>query len=237
MDAYNGQNLEAAVLYALGRAPDANFSKNGIVNDALEWFCQGGDEGHAWSWRLTSTTLSLTADTNYVNLPADFEAMVSIRGSSSSYLFEQAPLDELLMRRSINSGGSNCYLYALNKQTGLAATDHFMWKMELWPTPAATASNVIVMTYRHVVPRLTSDSTDKPKVPPEMSGLLRLACMAFAQSNEEQQSGEYWRVLIPRMKSAIIRDGMRNERGGAMKNVLTNRGRINTLLPAAGFEP
>jgi hypothetical protein len=236
MDAYTAANLESAVLYALGRTPDSNFSANGIVNDALEWFCQGGNDAHAWSWRVTSTTLSLTADTNYVNLADDFEAVVSLRGSSSAYHFEPATLDEVMMRRQLTAGASSHYLWALNKQTGLAATTHFKWKLELWPTPGASASNVIVLTYRHVVPRIAT--TDVAKIPPEQFGLLRLACMAFAQSNEEQQRGEYWQLLNSRMMSAIKRDGMRNERGGGMKNVLTNRDRrINTLLPADGFTP
>ena len=163
---------QSQVEHALGGAPDSRISSSDIVNAALAYLTGL----HEWTWRKTLTTLSLTADENYIDLPADFETLIGLLPAPHA----AAPTLKLALdrgrgpatgRRRRRRARSTWRCMAAGPQA--AATDVPTRRLLLGITPDADEADCLVLLYRKMLPTLAND-TDVPAVPYGLFELLRV---------------------------------------------------------------
>src|SRR5512146_1599947 len=172
---YTFQKLQQACQHASGgvATPATGSTWADVVNDALQWLATC----YPWSWRNTALSLNLTLDQNYVSLPADFGELVTLRRNSTVNGALQVSLERLInFRTGIFPTGFTAgdYYYALSAAAQANVTSAGTFRLELYPTPAASETGGLLGIYRRIPPAM-SGNTDLPDIPvPHHSLLHRL---------------------------------------------------------------
>ena len=117
---------------------------------------------HQWNWAIRApTTLSFTADTNYISLPSDFGQVISLRGAEDEGIWLSATtIDDLAAHRSQSGTATGVYLYAIAWPTQAAVTSApAAPRIELWPTPSATDADCLSLLYRSAWVELAAENS------------------------------------------------------------------------------
>lgn len=220
---YTLADLARAVTHALAGAPDANLSPNEIVNDAIQWLSRKA----SWRWKQKALALSSVNGQTYIALPADFEAIETIKlVSSGTSELRPATLDTIVQMRAIASGNSDVY-YCLNYIPQTSTTAEPTPILEIFPTPSASVA-YLVGIYLRQIPKLASDG-DRPDIPSVYHTLVKAACRAMAVAQEEQQFGSDWQVFNEMLPDYLRVDG---ESPGYLGRA---RGGLSTMSRTAGL--
>jgi len=196
---------KSEVLHALGNpdSADLDITVENIVNDALEHIAAM----HEWNWlSVGQTELGVTADQNYVTLPADFGTMVAIEHNQgwASHFTPVSWAELLWLRQHPITEWTGGYFYTIN--TGNSATPASGLDaptLELFPTPSATDAQAVQLVYRRFLRRMTTD-TDVPQWPPYMDRPLSLLARSFASVDYDDDPQSAYTVQF----SAMIQDCM-----------------------------
>lgn len=200
------------VLHALGNPDEGelDISPGAIVNDALEHIAAM----HPWRWLSTNeVALSLVGGQTYVELPADFGAMIAIAHSEGwSNQLMATTWDQLLyMRRSTIEGWSGGYWYTIamgNVEQGEEDAGLSLPTLELYPTPSSDAADAIRLVYRRFLRRMQSDD-DRPQWPAYMDRPLSLLARGFASTDYDDDPQSAYTVEFSRLvDDCMAQDGL-----------------------------
>jgi hypothetical protein len=185
--------------HALGKVPDARNNLWQRLNEAGRALVNS----HPWTWRTRGpVALERVEGQSFVTLPADFEQAIDlIVPESLSFRCIQTSIQDLNARRSANQF-DNFVLYIafpfgddqVNTQEPVTQR-----RAEIFPTPAATDSDVqLVYTagWREIE---DDDQSSVPNVPLTFERALGLMCRMFAMEFEDQ--------LAPYEKEALYGPG------------------------------
>lgn len=220
------------VLHALGD-PDEDeltISPGDIVNDALEHIAAI----HEWNWLTTGhQTLSITGGQDYVELPADFGALVALEHDQgwTNHMSEVTWDTMLWLRTQPIEAWDAGFFYTINTgnvEQGEEDAGLTLPTLNLYPTPADDQADALQIVYRRFLRRLVAD-TDRPQWPAYMDRPLSLLARSFATTdyddNPESAYTTEFRVLIA---DCMSKDGLSRRSFGVMGNA---------LLPARRLTP
>lgn len=206
------ETCEQHVRAVLGGDPVSVYSGVATVNTVGSWL----ESAHPWEWlSRATTTLDVVGGQNWIELPA-FRRIYSIVPTASlTSTFDWCSMDDIMRRREGNVGTGLTTFGALNYHAVAGGAP--VQRLEVWPTPATTATGQFTMHYQAAWPTVTDDNATIP-VPVFMEQLFLLACVEWVKGMEEYASEEsrggsgYDRLerlkLSPLFRSAAQRDGM-----------------------------
>lgn len=217
-------DYKTQVLHALGNPDEADLdiTAASIVNDALEHIAAM----HEWNWLTTGqVSLDITADQDYVELPADFGALVALEHSEgwARSMIPTTWQDLLRMRQDVIHDWTWSYWYVINTgnvEVGQEDAGLTLATLNLYPTPADDFPGALSMVYRRFLRRL-KDDTDRPQWPAYMDRPLSLLARAFASTDydddpESAYTQEFRRVI----GDCISKDGLMRKSFGQMRSGL-----------------
>ncbi|MGD9631420.1 MAG: hypothetical protein AB7V18_19445 [Pyrinomonadaceae bacterium] len=237
-------SYKASVVHALGANPATGVDKGEVVNDALKYL----SSLHPWRWRRGGpVSLSLTANQNYVELPADFgEEIVFTYPASFALQMIRTTVEQIERMRAwpIVASFGFSYYYAINPgQTEEELTVRSggtvdpsdptlglsLSVAELYPTPTTDVTDALQLVYLRDTPRLEAED-DIPAIPEWMDYALDLLCRGFAMTLEDDNPNNSAMVafsqILPQLRQ---RDGSGQSRLGVMNGGLYPK--------AAGISP
>lgn len=205
-------SYKTQVLHALGNpdTSDLSISAGDIVNDALEHIAAM----HEWRWKSTGEQqLDLTADQDYVELPADYGELIAIE-HDESWTDQMIPVSWqtlLWFRQHPIRSWTSGFFYVINTgnvELGSEEVGLTLPTINLYPTPSASQTGAIKIVYRRFLRRLV-DTDDRPQWPAYMDRPLSLLARAFASTDydddpESAYTAEFRSMIIDCMK----RDGL-----------------------------
>lgn len=184
---YSFLDLKTAVLAAAGTTTLASTLDTGdIVNDALVYL-SGLRE---WRWLRSALTLNVTADQNYVPLPADFGQMQALSGASGSYAAVRwIDVEELIWLRqyaSQTADGVQAVAVSWTSQTSASVLP--LGRLEIYPTPSANETGALTGLYTKLVRKLEQD-TDVPNVPGYCHPPLKRSAVHWRSARPKSAAG------------------------------------------------
>jgi len=232
-------DYKAEVLFCLGLESDEasqldEFKPERIVNDAIEYVA----DLHPWRWLQTGEQqLDIVANQDYVELPADFGALIALE-HADGFTRTMIPTtwDELLrMRQDSINDWSRSYWYVVNLgnvEVGEEDAGLSLPTLNLYPTPAENATGAIKLVYRRFLRRLTAD-TDRPQWPAYMDRFLSLVACGFAKLHHDDLA------VAPEMQQAQgILPALIDHDGRSIKSFGIPRGGLYpTTTPISPFYP
>lgn len=207
-----------------------------------------------WNWQVTQTTLSLTASTAYVTLPADFGQLVAIDGNSTNrYHFRPVTVAEVLRMRAerpttVNVSSGYQWGYAIDSAAQSAANVPSRWRLELYPTPPNSETDAITLAYRRriTLPSLSDGEGAVVDVPPQVSAcllsLVRAEAALVALNGDKPTAaryGAYEQAAQQQLANLVDRDGTMTPTGGRLRGTVleladwqnAHKGRFYTDTP------
>lgn len=175
----------------------------------------------------------------YIALPADFEAIISLRSASSIRQLMPATMDEIAIMREMSGGAGLLYYYAVSWTAQASTTTAPQARLELYPAPTAAASGVFTLSYDKAPIVMSSGaSTALPDMPVFAQEALRQTVRAFAVSRVKGEQGEDWRLMEQMIQQAIRRDSMRAPISAKLRSQLYVSGsldpdKMDNLAPTA----
>lgn len=165
----------------------------------------------------------------FIELPSEFEAVVTLRAGSNTFRIVQATSpDEIARMRQVSWQPYNEVWWYLGWAPQIAATNVPVARLEIYPTPTSASTDYLVLTYNRLIPKLSSD-TDVPDVPPPYHLLLKQGVRAFAEGEEmDLAAGPNTQKFLAMLPTYIAMDGQSD--GGGQKM----RGGLPTWRPTAG---
>jgi hypothetical protein len=187
---YNFQALQQAAQHASGVAtPATGSSWADVVNDAIQFF----SAIRHWAWLDATFSLNFVAAQNYVALASDFGQLKWIQRVGAYKTIRPASWDTIF---SYRAGATitlpdTAFVYCIRVQGQASVTAAPIYRIELYPTPAANETGALIGAYRRVLPAL-SGNTDLPDIPASFHPALKCLVRAFAVSDENEQNGVDW---------------------------------------------
>ncbi len=209
---------KAEVEHALGNTPSAGITTAGIVADALNSLCAS----RSWKWRRGGpVTADLTSGQEYVELPLDFGELTTIEypGTVLRGMIPTSMATIERLRASTVSPSLFGFYYAVSTgnideafpENGLSVPT-----LELYPTPTATVTDALRITYLRDVPEMDTD-TDIPQIPIWMDRAFALLCRAIAHELEDDDASSAARKAFDReLADCIRRDASSQTKYGTM---------------------
>lgn len=201
LQTYTLTNLQDACKHATGvTTPATGNSYTNVVNDAIQYLASM----RPWPWRQDSLSLNLTQDQNYVDLPADFAQLQVLHRSGNFKAARAVSLDKLILYRAGGLGSiPDAFLaYCVVGKEPASVTALPTYKLELFPTPAASETAALVGIYLRQIPTVSS-GTDVPAVPGQWQSPLLSLVRAFAQSYENETPLEQtpdWPIFMAKIE-------------------------------------
>jgi hypothetical protein len=200
-----GEALKIAE-HALGGAVDPVITGLRCLNETGEWLVSA----RPWIYlRGGMEALDLTLDQDYIDLPADFGAIVSMdRASGSSTQFFLLTVDELLELRQGSTlagagtiwgavvydhaditGTSDGVNYNVTASTAseIRAKKHPTARLDIYPTPTLSTTGALLLYYTRGW-RGVEEDTDTIFVPSWLEGVYLRALRIWAKGYEEEDS-------------------------------------------------
>lgn len=159
-----------------GTTSDA--AANQIVNQAGRFLYTC----HSWKFRETvSADIDFTASQSYVAMPTSLGQLISIETNSLTSDIRLTAIENLLAMRakSLVPAGYSYWAALVHPRRANATTAPTPPRLELYPTPAATATAAATIFFRAVWTELAAD-TDLPDIPLYCESLLIELVRAFA---------------------------------------------------------
>ncbi len=205
-------DYRSIVLHALGNPAEADLdvTPGDIVNDALEHIAAI----HEWNWLSTGeTALDITGGQDYVELPADFGAVVALQ-HDESWTNQMIPVTWqtlLWFRQHPITSWTTGFFYTVNTgnvETGEEDAGLSLPTLNLYPTPSEDQADAIKLVYRRFLRRLVNDD-DRPQWPAYMDRLLTLLARDFAAVDYDDDPESAYSVSFYRLlEDTKYKDGM-----------------------------
>ena len=214
--------LESLVLPFTGGTAAGMLSPRSTVNAAGRWL-QGSRN---WTWAIRPPySLSLTISQDYIALPSDFGSVQAIQGADLNrdlVLVTPARLMELRQNSSTFDGP---YYGAVFSPGQTSATDERgALRLYIWPTPAASASDVFTLTYYAKWTEMTAPGA-YPDVPDYIADCLEELVTCYARGLKDRTLAQNLTEFKanPLYRDAIDRDGGTQTDMGPIRNGITQR--------------
>lgn len=171
----------------------------------------------------------------HVNLPSDFEKMISLAPSSQTIAWTPGDIDEINQLRQ-NSFAGFGYTYDIGYSPQASVTASPLARLELFPVPEAAAVDVARLIYLRTIDNLSA-GTDVPDVPVHLHPVLKQICREFATSDEDQddakliEGGRAEKML----REALANDGLTKPISGGLKSQLGRGGSVAAAFPPAAM--
>lgn len=186
----------------------ADATKGQIVNDAGRYLFAM----HEWSFRSRPESLDLdfVSGQEYIELPPDFDSVVSIEASDSlESVVHQTSLSGISrLRESVVDDVSRYFVSLAYPTQESMLTGAPAARLEIWPTPTTSQQSAMRLVYKAGWTELFDDNA-VPNIPVKFEALLRKCCEAFAkdQDNDDMEAIELLErsTYLRRMKQS---DGM-----------------------------
>lgn len=184
-----------------------------------------------WKFRRRPPyAISLTSSQEYVSLPTDFGQLQSIYATGTTMDFQIVEMDELvdLRRNSITSQYGYRVAVVQPGQTS-ASAEMAAPRLEIWPTPSASASSAAKIVYYANWTELTAPS-DKVNIPawaePVMYTLIPEWAAGTADGNLMDRQDRFGASKV--LAAAISMDGLMQTTAGRVRNgLLAHNERFN----------
>ncbi len=172
--------------HALGKTPDSRHKLINTLNDAGRALVNS----HEWTWKTRAgKVLELVANQDYIDLPDDFGAVISVTSvGGSPIVIHQTTVEDIANRRSWDNFDSLNLFIAFNVGgEGLTDEDGVSENRALlWPTPQ-TARSDLRLSYRTRWVDLEAEDPDRvPVIPRDWERSLMLFANAFAWDTENK---------------------------------------------------
>jgi len=172
--------------HSLGKTPDSRHKLIDTLNDAGRALVNA----HEWTWKTRSgKVLELVAGQDYVDLPADFGAVLSVTSVGGSPIsIHLTSIEDIAMRRAWDNYDSlNLFIAFESGSEGLTDEDGVVENQApVWPTPASARSD-LRLAYRSKWVDLESEDPDRvPVIPRDWERSLMLFANAFAWDIENK---------------------------------------------------
>lgn len=205
--------LENAVLHAVAKSTlDTGNTANDVVNHALQYLASY----KGWNWRFAALSLDFVQSQSYVALPADFEELISVTGANNTFnSVVVVSLDDINKLRQATSWTGTVTYVAVSETTQASAGAAPIYRLEIFPTPAAALSGAIIGTYRKAIPTIATTSV--PNIPSAYHYALLTLCRAFGKLFEMGDPGPEWQIAHDELDRLVIRDGVAQPTLGRMR--------------------
>ena len=199
-----------------------------MVNDALEQIAAI----HQWNWLSTSDqSLDITADQDYVELPADYGTLIAIE-HDESWTDQMIPVSWqtlLWFRQYPVRSWTSGYFYVIttgNVELGQEDAGLSLPTINLYPTPAEDQPDAIQFVYRRFLRRL-KDDTDRPQWPPYMDRALSLLSRSFAAVDyDDDPQSAYNAQFYQMIEDLKVQDGLSQRSYGVPAGAVSARRRL-----------
>lgn len=169
------QTCENHIRHALGGPLHALVPVVDVVNMAGEWIVNV----RPWNWlRGLSTTISTTADQEYVDLPSDFGRLQKLTASSSTWNPVETTFDEIDLLRGQNVTGGAVTHFCVGYRAGPPPIS----VIELYPTPTDVQDYILRYSRGWVD---VDDEADPIDIPTWLRMEFLEACRQIALGFEE----------------------------------------------------
>jgi hypothetical protein len=181
--AITAKDVERTITASLKYMPD-HLTAQEIANEAGELMVNM----RAWNWlKAATTTLTLTADQAYVDLPSDFARIIYLEMSSSrTQSIYPATYREIVELRTAAIGQPQDYVYTVAANQGVGAPTY---RLELFPTPASTAANALTLAYSAGWTEISTDTTAL-SMPVWIEGLYKQIVRAIVRGLSREDNAE-----------------------------------------------
>lgn len=203
-------DLRNHVLLALGGRPSTSPGQT-VAQRQAEIVNQAGEHlfTHPWLFRQQTAFLSTVAGQPYASLPADFGEVTALwKNDQAVWLCSQEEVENARVT-SFPDLTVRAYVRTIVPTTLNPVTEY---RVELYPTPSSTASNVYKMMYRTAWQSVTASTPDDTviSIPPWLETVLVLYVRAIAESYEDGQQAQRLAEieLGPVFGAAKSKDGM-----------------------------
>lgn len=197
------------VKHALGRDTDPDLNPVEIVNVAGQHLVSMFE----WSWlERPAVELDLVASQNYVDLPLDFGKAISVQVNSQISKFTWTPLSDILRKRASDLSVSGLQYWGGIEYSSPTSSAAPTPRLALWPTPASSVTDGLLLYYRAKWPGVTNDSYLVP-VPDFIEPLMLELIRAFAIGWEESESASVGEMVARVEAGPIALAAMTNDQG------------------------
>lgn len=231
---YTRAELKTAAKHAIGGSADTNHDLDDVINDALVALTDYAD----WSWRRKALSLNFTADTNYINLPSDFGKMHSLVRNSTWVPAVPVTLERIQIYRASQTlalGFAHMF-YAISYTAQASATAEGTWRLEIYPTPSASATAALVGTYLREVPALASDSAI-PDIPSQWHPALKALVRAFAKGEQYDAESTDWAKATAMLDRLVAQDGTLETSLGPINGAVNTMDELNPDVVRGSIVP
>lgn len=171
----NFSQLQSLVQAATPANSAGGLTAGEIVNLAGRYLFQL----HEWQFLVRqSTTLGVTSDQSYVELPADFDTLVAINSATFNKAFALVPYSDLLAYKRSQATYTQTFAALVwpDQASGNTAPPTGP-RLELFPVPTATISGAILLVYNVKWRELT-----KPDQVPNMPAYMELLFLSVLRA-------------------------------------------------------
>lgn len=193
----------------LGGKPDAVLPTLQLVN------MTGKHLVSMTSWRYlegVALDLDTVASQEYIDLPTNFAAPISIESVSSANPIVWTTREALNVMRSTSSVTStNGYTWVAVETVAASGSTPPTTRLAIYPTPADTATGVYHLVYRAGWANLTSESDFIP-IPVWAETLFVQVLKSFARGLQREEEGSADDRLAAIQQGIIFRNAMREDR-------------------------
>jgi len=151
----------------------------------------------SWNFRQRGpVTAGFTASQAFVELPANFGEMTSIRMTNGlTTNIHQATMDELVGYRVESIGNPRDFWYAVSFENLAVGGTRIVPRLELYPTPSTTDATALTYAYRARWVEATSDDEILAGVPELAEPLYIRMCRQLARSYDDEDVVAYTESL------------------------------------------
>lgn len=182
----------ALMEHGMGKTPAPGHNLIDTFNDAgraLFIAAEGPPYHHTWSWvKNASATLNIYANTTEVDLPPDFGQLLAVAiGNRTAEQVEVVDARHFIELKQAITPPSLRFFLCFDTGPSHKPKDGTPRKVAaIWPTPAASRSDVLITYSRTWRDMGANDGGLTPNVPAEYERLLALMARAYAVSYEDQ---------------------------------------------------
>jgi len=160
-----------------------------VVNDAFLEFATEAE----WSWLQTSSSsLAFVANQSHVDLPEDFNSIVSVTHPQTGLWPVYVTSIAHIMRLRASYVQVDVSYFSYFALGGYSPTTPGRRVLEMWPTPTANAPNALTLYYRKG-PALLEEPEDVPVMPRECESALihKVRAKAYELADNNFQSSDH----------------------------------------------
>jgi hypothetical protein len=208
-------DYQAAMLHAIGNSqPATGITTLEILNDAVRELFTFSE----WSWRRRPpATLNLVASQSYVSLPADFGELETVHWTTSPLVaVNKVGLDDIArLRGGVITDSYARYVAVSWPSQTTSSVRPAQARLEIWPTPTATAAAAIRIVYKAGAIDLVN-AGDVPNIPKEYESALLMLARGKLKFHELDGDAVEYQAGLAALQKLQEYDGLQERDAGAI---------------------